>query len=227
MEIRTIKIGELSPNSGQIKGLPKNPRLIRDSRFLALKKSIEDAPEMLEIRELVVVPHEGKYVIICGNMRYKACKDLGYTDMVCKVLPENTSVEKMKEYTIKDNIGFGDDDKGALTAWDSQQLTDWGMELNQKSVKDMDNDEYVKTFNDIKDEDALYPVIPKIGDGKELLIIVSDSEVDTNHVRELLGMNKMKSYKSDRVCKSNVIKITDFIKRWNDKNSNTKPQKGR
>lgn len=127
--IKIIKITDLELNRGQIDGLPKNPRTIKDERFRALKKSIEDAPEMLALRELLVFPHSGKFVVIGGNMRLKACKELGYKELPCKVIDENTPVEKLREYTIKDNIGFGTDDWGALADWDSTSLSDWGMEI--------------------------------------------------------------------------------------------------
>lgn len=130
MEQKIIKIADLEVNRGQIDGLPKNPRTIKDERFKALKKSIEDAPEMLALRELLVFPHNGKFVVIGGNMRLKACKELGYKELPCKVIDENTPVEKLREYTIKDNIGFGADDWGALFEdWNTEELADWGLEF--------------------------------------------------------------------------------------------------
>ena len=130
MEKRNIKLKDLEVNKGQIFGLPKNPRFIRDHRFAALKKSIEDAPEMLAYRTLLVYPNNGKFVIICGNMRFRACKDLGYAELPCTILPEDTPVAKLREYTIKDNISFGADDMDALAnEWESEELTDWGMEI--------------------------------------------------------------------------------------------------
>lgn len=97
-EQKNIDIRNLEVNKGQIEGLPKNPRFIRDERFEALKKSIEDAPEMLALRELLVYPHEGKYVVIGGNMRLRACTDIGYKEVPCKVLDPGTPVEKLREY---------------------------------------------------------------------------------------------------------------------------------
>lgn len=136
MEQKTIKIADLEINRGQIDGLPKNPRTIKDERFKALKKSIEDAPEMLALRELLVYPHNGKYVVIGGNMRLKACKELGYKELPCKVIDENTPVEKLREYTIKDNIGFGDDDWDCLLAeWNVNELEDWGFEKVLEDIK--------------------------------------------------------------------------------------------
>ena len=130
MEIKTIKIKDLQTNDGQIEGLPKNPRQIRDHRYEKLKKSIEDAPEMLQLRELLVYPHGGKLVIIGGNMRYRACKELGYKELPCKVLDAETPVEKLRQYAIKDNENFGEYDWDLVAnEWDTAELEDWGVEL--------------------------------------------------------------------------------------------------
>lgn len=136
MEIKDLSINVIEPNSGQIDGLPSNPRKISRKRLDALKRSIQDAPEMLGLRELIVYPHNGKFVVIGGNMRYKACKSLGFKFLPCKVLPVETPVAKLQEYTIKDNIGFGDDDKNKLQSeWDLQTLQEWGVDIDHWSEK--------------------------------------------------------------------------------------------
>jgi len=128
--IQEIKISKLEVNKGQVEGLPKNPRFIRDERYKALVKSIEDAPEMLKLRELLVVEHGSKFVVIGGNMRLRACKELGMETVPCKVLPADTPVAKLREYAIKDNNGFGEDDWDVLAnEWDAEELQEWGMEL--------------------------------------------------------------------------------------------------
>lgn len=84
-------------NVGQIAGLPPNPRLIKDEKFEALKKSLTDDPEMLDLRELIVYPNpdeKGTYIVIGGNMRYNAAKELGLSELPCKILPESTPVTK-------------------------------------------------------------------------------------------------------------------------------------
>lgn len=140
-ETKNIPISKLVCNTGQIDGLPKNPRYIKDYRFEALKRSIQDAPEMLALRELIVVPYNGKYVVIGGNMRLKACKEIGYAELPCKVLDENTPVEKLREYTIKDNIGFGADDMDALAnEWDDNELLSFGMELPNFNSEDLEDE---------------------------------------------------------------------------------------
>lgn len=154
-ETKNIHIKELEVNKGQIEGLPQNPRFIKDERFTALKKSIEDAPEMLALRELIVYPHNGKFVIIAGNMRFRACKDLGYKEIPCKVLPEDTPVEKLREYTIKDNIGFGADDWDLIAnEWDIQELDDWGVEIPNFDVAgDCDEEREGISENEENEED--------------------------------------------------------------------------
>jgi ParB-like chromosome segregation protein Spo0J len=54
----------------QVKSNPNNPRLIKDAKFKKLVKSIQDFPEMLELRPIVV---DENMIVLGGNMRLKAC----------------------------------------------------------------------------------------------------------------------------------------------------------
>jgi ParB-like chromosome segregation protein Spo0J len=138
MKIEQVKISQLKSNTGQIEGLPANPRLIKDERFKKLVKSIQDDPEMLDLRELIVFPHEENFVVIAGNMRLKAMKELGFKEAPCKILSEETPIEKLRAYTIKDNVGFGDHDFDLLAnEWNLQELTDWGLELPEIDELDL------------------------------------------------------------------------------------------
>lgn len=129
MQARTIKLSDLHLNTGQIKDVPKNPRFIKDERYEALKKSIEDDPEMLQLRELVAYDNNGELVVILGNMRYRAMKELGYKDAPVKVLPPETDAKKLRAYIQKDNIAFGQNDWDLLgNEWDVEELQDFGLE---------------------------------------------------------------------------------------------------
>lgn len=132
MEVKTqdISIKLIEANKGQIEGLPKNPRLIKDHKFEKLVKSIEENPEMLNMRELLVYPHGGKFIVIGGNMRLEALKKLGYKSAPCKVIPESATVEQLRAYTIKDNNGYGEWDFDLLAGeWDVAELSDWGLDF--------------------------------------------------------------------------------------------------
>ena len=204
---QTIHIALLDYNKGQLKGLPKNPRFFRDYRYEAMKKSIEESPEMLELRELIVFPYDnGRYVVVCGNLRLRACRELGYTELPCKVLDAKTKPKKLREYATKDNVSFGETDMDILTnEWDKSELQDWGVEF----APEKETDEFKERFDAITDDTALYPLIPKYDEKHELFIIQSASEVDSNWLRERLGMQRMRSYKTGKVSKSNVIDIKD------------------
>lgn len=116
MEQQLIKISKLKPNTGQIDGLPKNPRKISSFKKDELKKSIIESPELLEYQMLLVYPFEDNYVVIAGNQRLSTCKDLKFKEMPCIVLPVETPVEKLKEYAIKTNVSAGQ--------WDWNEITE-------------------------------------------------------------------------------------------------------
>ncbi len=202
-----IAVSLLDFNRGQLKGLPKNPRFFRDYRYEAMKRSIEESPEMLQLREIIVYPYpEGRYVVVCGNLRFRACKELGYTELPCKVLDVDTDVRKLREYATKDNVNFGENDLDSMTNdWDRGELAGWGVEFApEKPI-----DEFKERFDAITDETAVYPLVPKFDEKHELFIIQSGNEVDSNWLRERLGMQRMKSYKTGKVGKSNVIDVKD------------------
>lgn len=130
MNAEKIAINKIVPNTGQIEGLPKNPRTIRGEKFDKLKASIQEDPQLMEARPLMVIERAGQYVTIGGNMRLDACRGLGWQEVPCVVLPLSTSTETLKRYIIKDNAAFGDWDWDLLAdEWDSEQLADWGLDL--------------------------------------------------------------------------------------------------
>ena len=144
MQTQLVKIKDLKNNTGQVEGLPKNPRVLKDDKFIKLKKSLEDDPEMLELREVIAYDNNGELIVICGNMRLKALKELGIKEVPTKILPTETSVEKLKAYTIKDNVSFGDHDWEVLAnEWDSEELEAWGLDIpafdinNETEQKDL------------------------------------------------------------------------------------------
>ena len=121
-ETKEIAIKDLQRNTGQIAGVPKNPRLIKDNNFNKLKASIQQDPEMLELREIIAYEHEGKFICIGGNMRFEALKALGYTSAKCKVISE-CDTEQLKRIILKDNSAYGEWDFDELAnEWDSALL---------------------------------------------------------------------------------------------------------
>jgi ParB-like chromosome segregation protein Spo0J len=121
--MKLVKISEVKPN-------PKNPRIIKDGKFNKLVISIKEFPDMLNKRPLIVFTDvDNKYVVLGGNMRLKACKEIGLKEIPIIVADEWTEEQK-NEFLIKDNVGFGEWDWDSLAnEWDVEKLDDWGLDV--------------------------------------------------------------------------------------------------
>jgi ParB-like chromosome segregation protein Spo0J len=131
IQAQEIELNKLKPNKGQIEGVPTNPRKASKEQIEKLKKSIEETPTMLQLREIIDYDNNGELVIVGGNMRYQALKALGHKTALVKVLPIDTPKETINEFIIKDNAQFGEWDLDLLSMeWDTSVLSDWGVDLN-------------------------------------------------------------------------------------------------
>ena len=121
MEIRKIS---------EIKSNPKNPRVIKDDKFKKLVDSIKEFPQMLEKRPLVCFTDvDGKLVVLGGNMRLKAAKEIGLSELPV-VLADDWTEEQKAQFLIKDNVGFGEWNWDELKSdWDVEKLNDWGLDI--------------------------------------------------------------------------------------------------
>ena len=117
-----MKITEIKLNKA-------NPRLIKDHKFEKLKKSISEFPKMLELRPMII---DDQNIVLGGNMRLTALKDLGYKEIPdnwVKRASELTEEEKQR-FVIADNVGFVDWDWDILAnEWDSELIADWGLDV--------------------------------------------------------------------------------------------------
>ena len=121
MEIITkkLKLSQIKPN-------PQNPRRIGKTEMERLVKSLQDFPEMLELREIIV---DENNIILGGNMRYRALKQIGEKECVAKIVTGLTFDQK-REFIIKDNSNFGSYDMDALAnLWSDLPLVEWGVDL--------------------------------------------------------------------------------------------------
>ena len=118
-EQKTVKLSEIKPN-------PDNPRVIKRNQLKSLQKSLNDFPEMMKLRP-IVVDEDG--VILGGNMRYQALLANGATETEVETVSGLTPEQK-REFVIKDNVAFGDWDWDALAnEWDMGQLSEWGLDI--------------------------------------------------------------------------------------------------
>lgn len=111
----------------ELKLLENNPRTITAKQMETLKKSVKDNPDYFEARPLILSNRTGELVIIAGNQRYRAAKELGLRELPC-VLLEGLNEAREQEIIIRDNVSNGDWDMDILAnEWDTTKLGEWGL----------------------------------------------------------------------------------------------------
>lgn len=96
-------------NISKLKFTPNNPRTITTENFEKLKRSITDNPDYFEARPIIASDRTGELVIIGGNMRLRAAKDLGLKEVPVYIMHDLTE-DRERELVIRDNAELG--------AWD-------------------------------------------------------------------------------------------------------------
>jgi len=132
----------------KIKGNKKNPRLIKNDKYRDLLKSIKELDGMMQVNPLTL---DIDNMIIAGNMRLKACKELGWEKVPVNIytneiheesdaykIYKKTYRQACDEITIKDNTHAGEWDYDILAnEWDELPLNDWGLDLWETEPEEM------------------------------------------------------------------------------------------
>lgn len=182
---QTISLDQLEENTGQLNGLPANPRYITEDKLSKLKANIEQYHELLEWRSLLVYPlPSGKYIIIGGNMRLKAMRELGHSEAPCIIIDKDTTVDRLKAMTVLDNASFGKFDMEALAnMWDDAQLNDFGVDIPTFADAPLDGlfEQQPKADKDAPTLDKIIITLPEeLEDDKDLIFeLISDTLSDT------------------------------------------------
>ena len=138
--IKKVKITEVITN-------PNNPRLIKDDKFRKLVKSIQDFPDMLNVRPIVV---NKDMVVLGGNMRLKAIKEAGHTEVAVEIVDWNE--QQQKEFIVKDNVGYGEWDWDDLANnWDSELLNEWGLDVPNFNIEGFADKNKELSLDDVND----------------------------------------------------------------------------
>lgn len=142
MKVVKLKLKDLKPN-------PNNPRVITSLMLDKLKKSIQDFPDMLELRPIIL---DLDNTILAGNMRHKALTELGYVEAPC-IYATDLSEDEKKDLLIKNNLSFGEWDwEEIITNWQVDSIRDWGLEVPGFFFDDDEEPDFepVEEFNRIK-----------------------------------------------------------------------------
>ncbi len=158
----------------EVKANPNNPRIIKDDKFKKLVKSIQEFPEMLKLRPIIV---NDDMVVLGGNMRLKACKEAGLKTIPI-IKASSLTEEKQKEFIVKDNVGYGEWDWDDLANnWDAEQLTDWGLDIPnfESEILEAEEDDFAVPDGGIETDIVLGDLF-EIGEHRLLCGDSTDSE---------------------------------------------------
>jgi hypothetical protein len=168
MKVQKIKISEIKTNK-------KNPRLIKDEKFKKLVKSIQEFPQMLELRPIVV---DENNIVLGGNMRLKACLEVGLKEVYI-VKAEDLTEEQKNEFIIKDNVNFGEWDMDILAnEWETKEILTWGLDLPF----------YNETLNAIENDKPEIEVTTEILEEHNYIVFTFDNQLDWQVAKELLNI---------------------------------------
>lgn len=117
--IKKVKVSDINLN-------PDNPRRISAKAMDRLVKSIQDFPDMMQLREIVV---DETMTVLGGNMRLLALRKIGLKECTAKIV-KGLSPDQKREFVIKDNASFGEWDMDLLAnSWSDLPLVEWGIDL--------------------------------------------------------------------------------------------------
>lgn len=154
-------------------------------------------------------------------------RELGVEECPCKVIPAETSVEKLRAYTIKDNNSFGEYDFDMLANdWEIDELLDWGCDLPDVAVEE---EEPTSEEDDYSEEDA-NQAEPRVArgeiwqlgdhrlmcgdstDGGDVALLMNGTKADMVFTDPPYGMKKEKEgVLNDNL---NFDDLLDFNKKW-------------
>jgi hypothetical protein len=170
--IKKVKIAEVKPN-------PNNPRLIKDDKFRKLVKSIQEFPDMLSVRPIVV---NKDMVVLGGNMRLKAIKEAGYKDIAVEIV--DWTEDQQKEFIVKDNASFGEWNWDDLANnWDEEQLVEWGVD----TWVSKNNDDLLELDEKTEEESTSIPKITDEGYSLFEIVMLHENKV---HLFDVLNQVK-------------------------------------
>lgn len=173
--------------------LDNNPRWIKGEDFERLCASIQNNPELFEAQPIILSDRTGELVIIAGNQRYKAAKEVGLKE-VPTVLLSGLTETKEKEIIIRTNVTNGRWDWDALAngSWDTVDLGNWGVDVSFMGDINSGTTDIDSLFEEISTEEK------KEKDFKIEIIVPNDNEEQLDDIRNAIKVS-LEEYKGIKI----------------------------
>ena len=144
----------------KLKLLKHNPRRITQEQMGKLIKSLEDDPDFLQKRPVLVSRVDDVYEVYAGNQRVSAARKLGWKTIPC-IIDVDLDEKVMKSRVIRDNYSNGSWDWEALgNDFDPVELLEWGFDEKELHLDFGDDEDKKKKLADTpekKEEPKLCP----------------------------------------------------------------------
>lgn len=175
-----------------LKPLENNPRYIKEEDFERLCASVQNNPELFEAQPIILSDRTGELVIIAGNQRYRAAKEVGLKE-VPTVLLTGLTEQKEKEIIIRTNVTNGkwDYDRLANDDWSIEDLGDWGVDCSFLNTDEDDTD--IDEFFDSLDNEE------EKSKGEKLTITIPDEYADQKDEMKSLIESALSDYSGIKV----------------------------
>ena len=136
----------------KLKENPDNPRTISKEKFEKLKNNIAKFPKMLELRPIV---YNKKNIVLGGNMRLKAIREL-LTENKIKLKDsyfkkaESLTESEQQQFIVLDNQEFGDWDFDSLAnLFNTDELLEWGFDEKNLGIDDKQKKDLSDKLNSV------------------------------------------------------------------------------
>ena len=180
----------------QVKENPDNPRTIKGFQFEKLVNSIKEFPKMMEVRPIIV---DENMIVQGGNMRLKAHKHIGHSEIWVDDM-EGWTEEEKKEFVIKDNVSFGNWDYDVLSQdYELDTLADYG--LNVLYFEESDKVDEKEKGEIVRDMDL------KFNEHHDYLVFIFNNSNDWVQALSQLGVEKQRVSLSPKTKKLGLGRV--------------------
>lgn len=194
-----------------LKPLEKNPfgKITQENR-----RRLEGKIQRLGVFEAATLDTQG--VLLTFNKRHNLLMGMGRGDEYFNVLVPNrplTQAER-EEIILASNVNEGQWIQEILAEFDQDLVAGVGINMAALEAEIADA---MKGLEAPPEETPEYPIVAEFSEKYNAIIIVSRNEIDFNYIREVLGLDKMKSYKATETGRSSVLDGQQFISKWKSK----------